>query len=138
MFNIFMFFKNCNYVYMLISMIRSCHTIAYERKYEYRKPCMHTSAYSKIFKHAYLAVYMHPYATVCRPCLNLKRIQPMPNVPLAYVSLISLYMIEIFYTLAYANTIRNSVTGPYGSPIFNWIETLRFRTATRRQRLPIQ
>ena len=61
MFNIFMFFKNCNYVYMLISIISSCHTIAYERKYEYRKPCMHTSAYSKIFKHAYLAVYMHPY-----------------------------------------------------------------------------
>jgi hypothetical protein len=32
-------------------------------------------------------------------------------------------MIEIFHTLAYANTIRNSLTGPFGSPIFNWMAT---------------
>ena len=45
-----------------------------------------------------------------RPCL--KRIQPMPNVPLAYVSVYR-RMSDIFHTLAYARTIRNSVTGPY-------------------------
>jgi hypothetical protein len=44
-----------------------------------------------------------------RPCL--KRIQPMPNVPLAYVSVFQ-RMSDIFYTLACASTIRNSVTGP--------------------------
>ena len=33
-------------------------------------------------------------------------IQPMPNVPLAA------RMSDIFHTLAYAGTIRNSVTGP--------------------------
>jgi hypothetical protein len=44
-----------------------------------------------------------------RPCL--KRIQPMPNVPLVYVSVYR-RMSDIFYTLAYASTIRNSVTGP--------------------------
>jgi hypothetical protein len=43
------------------------------------------------------------------PCL--KRIQPMPNVPLAYVSVYR-RMSDIFHTLAYARTIRNSVTGP--------------------------
>jgi hypothetical protein len=41
----------------------------------------------------------------------LKRIQPMPNVPLAYVSVYR-RMSDIFHTLAYASTIRNSVTGP--------------------------
>jgi cytochrome b561 len=50
------------------------------------------------------------YATVCdRACL--KRIQPMPNVPLAYVSVYR-RMSDIFHTLTYACTIRNSVTGP--------------------------
>ena len=49
---------------------------------------------------------MPPYATV------LKRIQPMPNVPLAYVSVYRPRMSDIFHTLAYASTIRNSVTGP--------------------------
>jgi hypothetical protein len=44
------------------------------------------------------------------PCL--KRIQPMPNVPLAYVSVYRGRMSDIFHTLAYASTIRNSVTGP--------------------------
>ena len=43
------------------------------------------------------------------PCL--KRIQPMPNVPLAYVSVYQ-RMSDIFHTLAYASTIRYSVTGP--------------------------
>ena len=41
-----------------------------------------------------------PYANVyyrMRPCL--KRIQPMPNVPLS----------DIFHTLPYASTIRNSM-----------------------------
>jgi hypothetical protein len=42
---------------------------------------------------------------------RLKRIQPMPNVPLAYVSVYR-RMSDIFHTLAYASTIRNSVTGP--------------------------
>jgi hypothetical protein len=54
-----------------------------------------------------------PYASVChrmRP--RLKRIQlPIPNVPLAYVSVYQ-RMSDIFHTLAYASTIRNSVTGP--------------------------
>jgi hypothetical protein len=52
------------------------------------------------------------YVSVCqrmRPCLE--RIQPMPNVPLAYVSVYR-RMSDIFHTLAYASTIRNSVTGP--------------------------
>ena len=44
-----------------------------------------------------------------QPCL--KRIQPMPNVPLAYVSVYR-RMSDIFHTLAYASTIRNSVTWP--------------------------
>jgi hypothetical protein len=44
-----------------------------------------------------------------RSCL--KRIQPVPNVPLAYVSVFQ-RMSDIFHTLAYASTIRNSVTGP--------------------------
>ena len=44
-----------------------------------------------------------------RPCL--KRIQPMPNVPLAHVSVYR-RMSDIFHTLAYASTIRNSVTWP--------------------------
>jgi hypothetical protein len=35
----------------------------------------------------------------------------MPNVPLAYVSVYR-RMSDIFHTLAYASTIRNSVTGP--------------------------
>jgi hypothetical protein len=35
----------------------------------------------------------------------------MPNIPLAYVSVYR-RMSDIFHTLAYACTIRNSVTGP--------------------------
>jgi hypothetical protein len=57
---------------------------------------------------------MPAYASVCqrmRPCL--KRIQPMPNIPLAYVSVFQ-RMSDIFHTRAYASTIRNSVTGPLG------------------------
>jgi hypothetical protein len=41
----------------------------------------------------------------------LKRIQRMPTVPLTYVSVYR-RMSDIFHTLAYASTIRNSVTGP--------------------------
>jgi hypothetical protein len=41
----------------------------------------------------------------------LKRIQRMPNIPLAYVSVYR-RMSDIFHTLTYACTIRNSVTGP--------------------------
>ena len=55
---------------------------------------------------------MPAYACACHrmpPCL--KRIQPMPNVPLAYVSVYQ-RMSDIFHTLAYASTIRYSVTGP--------------------------
>ena len=46
-----------------------------------------------------------------RSCL--KRIQPMPNVLLAYVSVYQ-RMSDIFHPLAYASTICNSVTGPLG------------------------
>jgi hypothetical protein len=35
----------------------------------------------------------------------------MPNIPLAYVSVYR-RMSDIFHTLTYACTIRNSVTGP--------------------------
>ena len=55
---------------------------------------------------------MPAYASVCQrmpPCL--KRIQPMPNVPLACVSVYQ-RMSDICHTLAYASTIRYSVTGP--------------------------
>jgi hypothetical protein len=41
----------------------------------------------------------------------LKRIQPMPNVPLAYISVYQ-RMSDNFHTLEYASTIHNSVTGP--------------------------
>jgi hypothetical protein len=41
----------------------------------------------------------------------LKRIQRMPNIPLAYVSVYR-RMSDIFHTLTYACPIRNSVTGP--------------------------
>jgi hypothetical protein len=41
----------------------------------------------------------------------LKRIQRMPNIPLAYLSVYR-RMSDIFHTLTYACTIRNSVTGP--------------------------
>ena len=44
-----------------------------------------------------------------RPCL--KRIQPMPNVPLEYVRVYR-RMSDIFHTLPYASTTRNSVIGP--------------------------
>jgi hypothetical protein len=55
-----------------------------------------------------------PYASVChRTWQCLKRIQPVPNVPLAYASVYR-RMSDIFHTLAYASTIRNSVTGPLG------------------------
>ena len=40
----------------------------------------------------------------------------MPNIPLAYVSVYR-RMSDIFHTLTYACTIRNSVTGPLG-PLF--------------------
>jgi hypothetical protein len=53
-----------------------------------------------------------PAYTIChraRPCL--KRIQPMPNVPPAYVSVYR-RISDIFHTLAYASTIRYSVIGP--------------------------
>ena len=49
------------------------------------------------------------------PCL--KRIQPMSNVPLACVSVCQ-RMSDIFHTLAYASTIRYSVTGRDGSKSF--------------------
>jgi glyoxylate carboligase len=48
---------------------------------------------------------MPAYATLCDRAL--KRIQSMPNVPLAYVSVYR-RMNDIFHTLAYASTIRNS------------------------------
>jgi hypothetical protein len=64
-----------------------------------------------IFEHAKNKFSASPYASVChstRPCL--KRIQPMPNVSLAYDSVYP-RMSDIFHTLAYAITVRNSVTG---------------------------
>ena len=41
----------------------------------------------------------------------LKRIQPMSNIPLAYVSVYQ-RVSDIFHTLAYASTIRYSVILP--------------------------
>jgi hypothetical protein len=52
---------------------------------------------------------MPPYATV----LETYTTERMPNVPLAYVSVYR-RMGDIFHTLAYASTIRNSVTGATG------------------------
>ena len=43
------------------------------------------------------------------PCFE--RIQPMSNVPLAYVSVYQ-RMSDIFHTLAYASTVRYSVIPP--------------------------
>jgi hypothetical protein len=42
---------------------------------------------------------------------NKALVQPMPNVPLAYVSVYR-RMSSIFHTLACASTIRYSLTGP--------------------------
>ena len=53
-----------------------------------------------------MPAYMPPYATVLEAY-----IQPMLNVPLAYVSVYRRAS-DIFHTLAYASTIRNCVTGP--------------------------
>ena len=46
----------------------------------------------------------------------------MPNIPLAYVSVYR-RMSDIFHTLTYACTIRNSVTGPLGRlyVIYNFV-----------------
>jgi hypothetical protein len=41
----------------------------------------------------------------------------MPNIPLAYVSVYR-RMSDIFHTLTYACTIRNSVTGPLDSDVY--------------------
>jgi hypothetical protein len=60
------------------------------------------------------------YLAVCQrmlPCF--KRIQPMPNAPLAYVSVYQ-RMSDIFHTLTYASTIRYSVTGPLTVHGFTW------------------
>jgi hypothetical protein len=67
-----------------------------------------------MLKNFFLPRRMPAYASVChRTRPRLKRIQPMamPNVHLAYAS-VYLRMSDIFHTLAYASTIRNSVTGP--------------------------
>ena len=65
-----------------------------------------------MLKKIFLPRRMPAYASVChRTRPRLKRIQPMPNVHLAYAS-VYLRMSDIFHTLAYASTIRNSVTGP--------------------------
>ena len=72
----------------------------------------HTSEYAQNFYACLKKVSASPYASVChimRP--YQKRIQPMSNVPLAYVSVFQ-RMSDIFHTLACASTIRNSVTGP--------------------------
>ena len=55
---------------------------------------------------------MSAYASVCQritPCL--KRIQRMPNIHLAYISVYQ-RMSDIFHTLAYASKIRYSVIPP--------------------------
>ena len=55
---------------------------------------------------------MPAYASVCQhitPCL--KRIQHMPNIHLAYISVYQ-RMSDIFHTLAYASKIRYSVIPP--------------------------
>ena len=66
-------------------------------------------------KRNFLPQRMPPYASVCQritPCL--KRIQLMPNVHLAYISVYQ-RMSDIFHTLAYASKIRYSVIPPLGS-----------------------
>jgi hypothetical protein len=70
----------------------------------------------------YTCIRMPPYAD---------RAWSAYNLGLTYPCVCQL-MIEIFHTLAYANTIRNSVTGPFGSPIFNWIETLAYDLGRQR------
>ena len=60
----------------------------------------------------FLSPRIPAYATVCHrmpPCL--KRIQPMHNEPLAYVSICQ-RISDIFHTLVYASTIRCGVTAP--------------------------
>ena len=52
------------------------------------------------------------------PCL--KRIQPMSNVPLAYVSVYQ-RMSDIVHTLAYASTIRYGVIPPLGGKYVNYV-----------------
>ena len=63
-----------------------------------------------------------------QPCL--KRIKPMPNVPLAYVSVYQ-RMRAIFHTLTYASTIHNSVTAPFEG---NTPESYRFEENIYLQR----
>ena len=53
----------------------------------------------------------HPSSDPPPPGWLAMGLQPMPNVPLACVSVYQ-RMSDIFHTLAYASTIRYSVTGP--------------------------
>ena len=62
----------------------------------------------------FLPQRMSAYASVCqRTCITpcLKRIQRMPNIHLAYISVYQ-SMSDIFHTLAYASKIRYSVIPP--------------------------
>ena len=76
-------------------------------QYAYR--INHTSEYAKKILSMLKKIFCLAVCHRMRPCL--KRIQPMPNVPLAYVSVFQ-RMSDIFHTLACASTIRSTVTGP--------------------------
>ena len=70
----------------------------------------HTSEYmQKFFKTCLKIIF---YFTVCQYIpLCFKCTHPMPNIPLANVSIYQ-RMSDIFHTLTYANMIRYCVTGP--------------------------
>ena len=62
------------------------------------------------FKHALKLFSTSAYASVCqRMPTCFKRIQPMHNIPLVYVSVYQ-RMSDMFHTLTYARTKRYSVT----------------------------
>ena len=63
-----------------------------------------------------------------RPCF--KRTQPMPNVPLAIVSVYQ-HMSNIFLTPAYACAIHNSVTGPLNLSLIIKIQSICTYNSTK-------
>jgi hypothetical protein len=77
-----------------------------------------SSVFSVCLEYAYRIKDIRPNTHKClavchrmRPCL--KRIQPMLTRTPSVCRRIYRRMSDIFHTLAYASTIRNSVTGPY-------------------------
>jgi hypothetical protein len=81
---------------------------------QYSNRINHTSEYARNFWACmliknYLPRRMPAYATVCDRAWNVYNL--CLYIPLAYISVYR-RMSDIFHTLAYASTIRNSVTGP--------------------------